>query len=91
MVCQPCCWQMIRRRAGIQSWPRLSRLTSIVWCSSEPGQAFGFAAIASPLAVAATRGYLTEKTRYLAQIAVARGSLEQRLMRENLIHGCIYD
>lgn len=55
------------------------------------GQAFGFRAITGVEAVALTRDYLTRKAQFLAQIAVARGSLEQRLMRENLIHGCIFD
>jgi hypothetical protein len=50
-----------------------------------------FKSISSEQAVSETRSFSTKKAQYLEQISVARGSLEQRLMRENLIHGCIYD
>ena len=55
------------------------------------GQTLRFKAMTSQQATDEARHYATQKARYLAQISVARGSLEQRLMRENLIHGCILD
>jgi allophanate hydrolase len=58
---------------------------------SRAGQSVRFKSISSQQAVSETRTFLTKKAQYLEQISVARGSLEQRLMRENLIHGCIYD
>ena len=55
------------------------------------GQPLRFAAVSAAQAINEVRDYATAKAAYLAEIAVARGSLEQRLMRENLIHGCVYD
>ena len=55
------------------------------------GQALRFSATSSEQAINDVRRYAELKATYLAQISVARGSLEQRLMRENLVHGCIYD
>ena len=55
------------------------------------GQSLRFAALSSQQAITQSRAYAADKAHYLEQIAVARGSLEQRLMRENLIHGCIFD
>lgn len=58
---------------------------------SRAGQTIRFTSISSEQAVDDARQFLTRKAEYLAQIAVARGSLEQRLMRENLIHGCLQE
>lgn len=55
------------------------------------GQALRFTSVSSEDAIGETRDYVSKKVQYLEQISVARGSLEQRLMRENLIHGCIFD
>lgn len=55
------------------------------------GQTLRFKSISSDEAVNVVRHHLQEKIEYLQKISVARGSLEQRLMRDNLIHGCIYD
>ena len=55
------------------------------------GQEVRFTSISSQQAIDAVRSYFAQKTKYLGQISVARGSLETRLMRENLNHGCIYD
>jgi allophanate hydrolase len=55
------------------------------------GQSVRFAAMSGLDALANVRKFLSQKDKYLTQIAVARGSLDQRLMRENLNHGCIYD
>ncbi|MFT5648798.1 MAG: allophanate hydrolase [Yoonia sp.] len=55
------------------------------------GQTLRFTSVSSEDAIGETRDYVSKKVQYLEQISVARGSLEQRLMRENLIHGCIFD
>ncbi len=55
------------------------------------GRMFGFSALTSGTAIEEVRRFTARKKRYLAKIAVARGTLEQRLMSENLIHGCIYE
>ncbi len=55
------------------------------------GQTLRFTAISSQQAIDEARRHHTKKTQYIDQISVARGTLEQRLMRENLIHGCVYD
>lgn len=51
------------------------------------GQSVRFAALSAQQAVTAMRDYLAEKAVYLDQIAVPRGSLEQRLIWMNLNHG----
>lgn len=53
------------------------------------GQHVRFASRSSQQAIEDTRRYLSGKAQYLDDIAVARGTLEQRLMRENLIHGWV--
>lgn len=55
------------------------------------GQTVRFATVTGGQAIEAVRQFTIRKSRYLAQISVARGTLEQRLMRENLIHGFDYD
>ena len=55
------------------------------------GQTLRFKAISGAQAVDEARHYAARKTKYLADIAVPRGTLAQRLMRENLIHGCVFD
>ena len=55
------------------------------------GDTIQFTAISSQQAITEARECVKRTTDYLAHIAVPRGTLEQRLMRENLIHGCIYD
>lgn len=55
------------------------------------GQAVRFVEITSAEAVAEAREYAQRKADYLAEISVARGSLAQRLMRENLNHGWATD
>ena len=55
------------------------------------GQTLRFAALSGAQAIETVRGYLAQKTAYLAQIAVPRGTLGQRLMRENLNHGWVLD
>ena len=55
------------------------------------GQSLRFTSISSQQAVDDVRTFMTQKIQYLEQISVPRGSLAQRLMRENLIHGCVFD
>lgn len=50
------------------------------------GQRLRFSAVTHEEAVTLARHYLTRKADYLAQIAIPRGTLQERLMRENLIH-----
>ena len=73
------------------------KIATVISCDTDDlvqfraGQTLRFSPISPQHAVHEARRYLVQKTRYLEQISVARGSLEQRLMRENLIHGCVYD
>ena len=55
------------------------------------GHPVRFSGTTSVLAVAEARSFAARKAVYLAQISVPRGTLAQRLMRENLIHGCTFD
>ena len=55
------------------------------------GQALRFVEITSAQAVAEARSFGAQKAAYLEEISVPRGSLAERLMRENLIHGCVFD
>ncbi|WP_425040707.1 biotin-dependent carboxyltransferase family protein [Primorskyibacter sp. S187A] len=73
------------------------KIATILSCDTDrlaqhrAGQSLRFAAVTSAEAITAARAHHAQSAAYLAQIAVARGSLEQRLMRENLIHGCLYE
>jgi allophanate hydrolase len=73
------------------------KIATVISCDTDDlvqfraGQTLRFSPISPQQAVHEARRYLVQKTQYLEQISVARGSLEQRLMRENLIHGCVYD
>lgn len=69
------------------------KIATVISCDTDSlsqfraGQSLRFTSISSQQAITETRNYLRQKARYLEQIAVARGTLDQRLMRENLIHG----
>lgn len=73
------------------------KIATVISCDTDrlaqwrAGQQLRFTSISSAQAIADVREFMTQKTRYLAQLSVPRGSLEQRLMRENLIHGCVFD
>ncbi|MFT5061419.1 MAG: biotin-dependent carboxylase-like uncharacterized protein [Dinoroseobacter sp.] len=73
------------------------KIATVISCDTDSlvqlraGQPVRFTSVSAPQAIAEGRAYLAQNAQYLEHIAVARGSLEQRLMRENLIHGCIYD
>lgn len=72
------------------------KLATVISCDTDAlaqrraGDALRFAAITPEQAVAAVRGYLEKKHAYLRRISVARGTLAQRLMRENLISSWEY-
>jgi len=72
------------------------KIATVISCDTDPltqlrtGQTLSFASISSQEAIAAARAFSRDKTAYLEKIGVAQGSLEQRLMRENLIHGCLF-
>ncbi len=73
------------------------KIATVISCDTDrltqfrSGQSLRFTSISSQQAIDESRNFSVQKGQYLEQITVARGSLEQRLMRENLIHGCIYD
>jgi len=54
-------------------------------------QAVRFTPVTSQQAIQAVRQFTTLKQQYLAEISIARGTLDQRLMRENLIHTGPYE
>lgn len=58
---------------------------------SRSGASLRFKAISPEEALSQSRRYQEAKSAYLAQIAVPRGTLEQRLLRENLNHGFLPD
>ncbi|MGB0505125.1 MAG: biotin-dependent carboxyltransferase family protein [Pikeienuella sp.] len=55
------------------------------------GQTLKFAAISPEEAIITARSQNVARNKYLAEIAVPRGTLLQRLMRENLNHGFLPD
>ena len=55
------------------------------------GQTLNFEAISSQNAVDVVRQFGSLRVRYLEELSIPRGSLAQRLMRENLNHGCFFD
>lgn len=73
------------------------KIATVISCDTDrlaqyrTGQNLRFASISSLQAIEDVRGFAIEKKRYLEKISLARGSLEQRLMRENLIHGYMQD
>ena len=66
--------------------PDIDRLVQL-----RSGDGVRFAAVSAAEAVGAAREYAVCNAGYLEQIAVPRGTLGQRLMRENLIHACVLD
>ena len=73
------------------------KIATVISCDTDrlaqfrSGQMFRFTPVSSQQAIDDVRTFLMQKAKYLDHISVPRGSLEQRLMRENLIHGCTYD
>ena len=73
------------------------KIATIISCDTDrltqfrAGDAVRFSAISSEAALEAVRAFRRKKAQYLTEISKARGTLEQRLMKENLIHGCIFD
>ncbi len=72
------------------------KIATVISCDTDrlvqfrAGEAVRFTSISSPQAIEVVRAFQSQKVEYLKDISVPRGSLEQRLMRENLIHGCVY-
>lgn len=73
------------------------KIATVISCDTDrlaqfrAGQSLRFMAISGDQAIADVRDYHAHKATYLQQISMARGTLETRLMRENLNHGCAYD
>lgn len=73
------------------------KIATVISCDTDrlvqfrAGQTLRFTSISSQQAIDDVRDYSTQKAQFLREIAIPRGSFEQRLMRENLIHGCVYD
>lgn len=73
------------------------KIATVISCDADrlaqyrAGQNLRFTGITNAQAVAEARSYAVRKAAYLAQVSVPRGSFAQRLMRENLNHGCAVD
>lgn len=71
------------------------KIATVISCDTDrlvqrrAGQSVRFGSISSEQAIDDVRQFGEAKARYLAQVSVPRGSLQQRLMRENLIHAPI--
>lgn len=53
------------------------------------GQGLRFSSLSAAEAVETARQYAADKIRYLDEVSIPKGTLEQRLMRENLNHGWV--
>ena len=73
------------------------KIATVISCDTDrlaqfrSGQTLRFKPVSATQALEITRRYTTAKAAYLAEVSTPRGTLAQRLMRENLIHGCILD
>jgi biotin-dependent carboxylase-like uncharacterized protein len=73
------------------------KIATVISCDTDrlaqfrAGHSLRFTSISSDHAIDDVRTLVGLKTQYLSQISVPRGSLAQRLMRENLLHGCVFD
>lgn len=73
------------------------KIATVIGCDTDrlaqhrKGQEMRFKCICAQDAVRVARDHNARMAEYLDQIAVARGSFAQRLMRENLIFGCDWD
>lgn len=73
------------------------KIATVITCDldrlvqARAGQPVRFTRISAADAITATRADAAQRAAHLARISVARGTLEQRLMRENLNHGMIFD
>ncbi len=72
------------------------KIATIISCDidrlvqTRAGQSVRFVAVTAEEAIAATRAETSAQRMYLEEISAPRGTLEQRLLRENLIHGEIF-
>ncbi len=73
------------------------KIATVISCDTDvmtqlrSGDALHFSAITPQDAIGAVRHYDARRRAYLATVSVERGSLDQRLMRENLIHAAQID
>ena len=73
------------------------KIATVISCDTDrlaqwrAGQSVRFTSVSSQRAIVDVRSFMVQKTLYLERLSVPRGSLEQRLMQENLIHGCVFD
>ncbi|WP_342070002.1 biotin-dependent carboxyltransferase family protein [Yoonia algicola] len=69
------------------------KIATVISCDTDrltqlrAGDKIRFASVSTQQGIAAARDYAQQKAQYFDQISIARGTLAQRLMRENLIHG----
>lgn len=73
------------------------KIATVISCDTDSvaqlraGQIMRFVSITGQQSVDEVRNFVIRRKQYLEEVSIARGSLEQRLMRENLIHGFIED
>lgn len=73
------------------------KIATLISCETDrvaqfrSGQEFGFRLMNRDEALKAVKKQYQKKQKYLEKIKISRGTLEQRLMRENLIHGLLPD
>ncbi|MDG1341349.1 MAG: biotin-dependent carboxyltransferase family protein [Paracoccaceae bacterium] len=73
------------------------KIATVISCDTDglaqlrAGQIMRFVSITGQQSVDEVRNFAIRRKQYLEEVSIARGSLEQRLMRENLIHGFIED
>lgn len=75
-------------------YPKIATVTSVELdrlVQSRSGDRLRFKATLPEEALSQSRKYSENKSTYLTQIAIPRGTLEQRLLRENLVHGFLPD
>jgi biotin-dependent carboxylase-like uncharacterized protein len=73
------------------------KIATVISCDTDSlaqlraGQIMRFVSITGQQSVDEVRNFAIRRKQYLEEVSIARGSFEQRLMRENLIHGFIED
>ncbi len=83
--------------ADHQSTGGYPKIATVVSCDTDrlaqfrAGDRLRFTTVTPTDAIAISRELAESRAQYLATLNVPRGTLEQRLMRENLIHGLILD
>lgn len=73
------------------------KIATVISCDTDSltqlraGQIMRFVSITGQQSIDEVINFAIRRKQYLEEVSIARGSLEQRLMRENLIHGFIED